>query len=56
MPAMQIERLPEGISAEPFGEVELRGFPGPISVVQLCGVPEPVDSDTGELWTRTPFI
>jgi adenylate cyclase len=56
MPAMQIERLPEGVRAEPFGEVELRGFPGPISVVELCGVPEPVDSDTGELWTRTPFI
>lgn len=56
MPAMQLEQLPEGVTAEPFGEVELRGFPGSISVVDLQGVPAPVDSDTGELWTRTPFI
>ncbi|MFN3255794.1 MAG: adenylate/guanylate cyclase domain-containing protein [Ilumatobacter sp.] len=56
MPSMQIERLPEGVTAEPFGEVELRGFPGPLSVVELRGVPLPVDADAGELWTRTPFI
>ena len=56
MPAMQIERLPDGVTAEPFGEIELRGFPGSISVVELKGVPEPVDADTGDLWTRTPFI
>lgn len=56
IPAMQIERLPDGITTAPYGEVELRGFPGPISVVELKGVPEPVDADTGDLWTRTPFI
>lgn len=56
IPAMHIERLPDGISAAPYGEVELRGFPGPISVVELKGVPEAVDADTGDLWTRTPFI
>ncbi|MCH9834703.1 MAG: adenylate/guanylate cyclase domain-containing protein [Ilumatobacter sp.] len=56
MPAMQLENLPDGVKAEPFGEVELRGFPGSISVVALQGVPASVDSDTGELWTRTPFI
>ena len=56
MPTMHIERLPDGVRAEPFGEVELRGFPGPIDVVELCGVPAPVDSDASDLWTRTPFI
>jgi hypothetical protein len=36
--------------------VELRGFPGPIEVVELGGLPELVAStDTGELWTRSPF-
>ena len=29
MPTMQIERLPEGVIARPYGDVELRGFPGP---------------------------
>lgn len=56
MPTMHIERLPAGVNAEAYGEIELRGFPGPINVVELTGVPEPVDSDTGDLWTRTPFI
>jgi len=57
MPTMHLDRLPEGISAVPFGEVELRGFPGPIEVVSLHGVPVPVDrNDTGELWTRSPFM
>ena len=56
MPAMQLEKLPDGVNADHFGEIELRGFPGSISVVALQGVPASVDSDTGELWTRTPFI
>ena len=58
MPSMHIERLPDGVTAEPFGEIELRGFPGPINVVELCGVPRPaeLESDVNELWTRTPFI
>lgn len=56
MPTMQLERLPEGISAEPIGEVELRGFPGAIDVVQLVGVPLPVSVDAADLWTRSPFI
>ncbi|WP_158412177.1 adenylate/guanylate cyclase domain-containing protein [Ilumatobacter nonamiensis] len=56
MPTMQIEQLPEGVTAEPFGEIELRGFPGTINVVELRGAPEPVGSDTADLWTRTPFI
>jgi len=56
MPAMHIERLPNGISTEPYGDIELRGFPGTINVVQLHGVPEAVDADTADLWTRSPFI
>ena len=57
MPTMHLGRLPEGITATPRGEVELRGFPGPIEVVQLTGVPAQTDrNDTGELWTRTPYI
>ena len=56
MPTMQLERLPEGVVASPHGEVELRGFPGPIDVVELSGVPVATAlNDTGELWTRTPF-
>ena len=56
MPTMHIERLPDGVTATPVGEVELRGFPGAIDVVALAGVPQPVDADTSDLWTRTPFI
>ena len=56
MPTMQLERLPEGVAAEPYGEVELRGFPGPIDVVSLTGVPQSSSLDASELWTRTPFI
>jgi hypothetical protein len=53
---MQLERLPEGITATPHGEVELRGFPGSIDVLELGGRPSSVSvNDTGELWTRTPF-
>jgi class 3 adenylate cyclase len=57
MPTMHLERLPAGVVAVPHGEVELRGFPGPIEVVELDGHPELADRhDTGELWTRTPFL
>lgn len=56
IPVMQIERLPEGVSTSPHGEVELRGFPGSIDVVQLLGRPVlQASNDTGELWTRSPF-
>ena len=56
MPTMHIERLPQGVNATSVGEVELRGFPGPIDVVALTGVPLPIDADAEDLWTRTPFI
>ena len=56
LPTMQLERLPEGITATEHGEVELRGFPGTVNVLALHGRPgSPSLNDTGELWTRTPF-
>lgn len=57
MPTMQIERLPEGVIAQPYGEVELRGFPGKVDIVELSGTPVATPlNDTSELWTRTPFL
>ena len=55
MPTMQLNWLPDGVAATPFGEVELRGFPGPVDVLQLTGVPTEVDADASEAWERTPF-
>lgn len=56
MPTMQIEQLPEGVVAIPRGDVEMRGFPGPVDVVELTGQPVHANrNDTAELWTRTPF-
>ena len=54
---MGVERLPEGVTAAPIGGVQLAGFPGDVEVLELTGVPAPADNtDTGELWTRSPFI
>ena len=56
IPTMHLERLPAGVTATPHPDVELRGFPGAIEVVQLTGTPAPSpQNDTGELWTREPF-
>jgi class 3 adenylate cyclase len=57
MPADQVDELPEGVNAVPHGEVTLRGFPAPVKVVTLAGVPLPTHRhDTGELWTRSPYV
>ena len=56
MPTMHLERLPAGVTAEPFGEIEFCGFPGSIDVVRLHGAPTSVRNDTGELWTRNPLV
>lgn len=57
LPANQLETLPEGAVATPHGFVELRGFPTPIEVVELSGyVANENRHDTGELWTRSPFV
>ena len=56
VPAMQLERLPEGVVATDHGALELRGFPGTIEVLALSGDPVAAPrNDTGELWTRLPF-
>ncbi len=57
IPQMGLERLPEGIQADHHDPVALAGFPGVIDVFALTGTPSPPDrNDTGELWTRAPFI
>ena len=57
MPTMQLATLPEGVTAEHFGEIELRGFPGPVGVVRLVGTPPAVRHlDDGDRWTRNSFI
>ena len=57
MPASQAHAMPEGVRAIPSRLLSLRGFPEPIEVVQLSGTAEArEDSDTGELWTRSPFV
>jgi len=57
IPTMGLERLPEGVTAEEHPPVQVAGFPGEIEVFRLTGVPGAPDrNDTGELWTRSPFI
>lgn len=57
MPTMHLDRLPQGVTAEPFGEVELRGFPGTIHLVRLTGTPADAPTrDAADLWTRSPFV
>ncbi|MET0908024.1 MAG: adenylate/guanylate cyclase domain-containing protein [Ilumatobacteraceae bacterium] len=56
VPAMGLERLPEGIAATPAGARTLAGFPGDVEVLDLTGAPPPAAfNDTGELWRRTPI-
>ena len=55
--ATHLERLPDGAVATAHGPLELRGFSEPIDVVELSGHALPADRhDTGELWTRSPFV
>ena len=57
MAAAHLERLPDGAVATAHGPLELRGFSEPIDVVELSGHALPADRhDTGELWTRSPFV
>lgn len=57
MPTMHLERLPQGVSAEPIGPVTLRGFPGELDVVRLVGAPiDEATSDAAELWSRDPIV
>jgi class 3 adenylate cyclase len=52
MPTMQLGHLPPEVSAIPVGQVELRGFPGLVDLVELTGTPIPAESDAEELWTH----
>jgi adenylate cyclase len=57
MPSAQIERLPAGAISKHHSNIQLRGFPDPVDVVTLTGMAEPnARHDTGELWTRSPFV
>ena len=57
LPASQAGNLPDGVIAVPARMVTLRGFPDPIEVVELSGEAAPVSrNDTGEVWTRSPFV
>jgi class 3 adenylate cyclase len=57
IPAMGVERLPEGVVATPDGTRQLSGFPGDVEVLDLDGTPAPAArNDTGELWSRSPFL
>lgn len=49
IPAMQLERLPEGVVAEPFDEIELPGFPGAVEIVRLTGTPRSLDADRDQI-------
>jgi class 3 adenylate cyclase len=56
-PAEQATDLPTGVGGIPHGVVDLRGFPEPVPVVNLSGAPVARGHhDTGELWTRSPFV
>jgi hypothetical protein len=52
---MQLERLPQGVSATQQKALVLRGFPGEVDVVVLSGSLESDSTDNSELWTRPRF-
>ena len=56
IPRENVEQLPSGVIATPAGSHSLRGFNDPIDVVELSGVPQAGNGDTGEIWTRSPFV
>ena len=57
IPVDQIENLPEGVIAIPHEPLTLRGLNEAINVVTLTGEATDVArNDTGELWTRSPFV
>jgi adenylate cyclase len=57
IPSEQALDLPPGVGAEPARVIELRGFDEPVAAMRLTGRPEaPARNDTGELWTRSPYV
>lgn len=57
IPLDQIENLPDGVVAVPHEPLTLRGLNEAIPVVTLSGeATNAARNDTGELWTRSPFV
>jgi class 3 adenylate cyclase len=57
IPLDQIENLPDGVVAVPHEPLTLRGLNEAIPVVTLTGeATNAARNDTGELWTRSPFV
>ena len=57
IPADMLGELQEGVVSTAIGPLHLPGFPDPIDVIELSGLVAPLSrNDTGELWTRSPFV
>ena len=57
IPKEQIENLPEGVVTVPHIALSLRGLSEALDVVTLSGeATNAARNDTGELWTRSPFV
>jgi class 3 adenylate cyclase len=57
IPSEHIENLPEGVIVTPHVPMSLRGLNEAIPVVSLTGeAANAARNDTGELWTRSPFV
>jgi adenylate cyclase len=57
IPAEQVENLPNGVAAVPHEPLALRGVSEAVNVVTLSGeATDAARNDTGELWTRSPFV
>ena len=57
IPADQVDHLPDGVDTNPHEPLHLRGLNDAIQVVALSGEPRMAErNDTGELWTRSPFV
>jgi class 3 adenylate cyclase len=56
-PSEHIENLPEGVIVTAHEPMSLRGLNEAIPVVSLTGeATNAARNDTGELWTRSPFV
>ena len=57
IPVEQIENLPEGVLVGKHEALTLKGLSEAIPVVTLTGeATNAARNDTGELWTRSPFV
>lgn len=57
IPKSNLESLPDGVIAVKHDPVMLRGLSDAMDVVTLQGDPTVATrNDTGELWTRSPFV